>query len=180
MTLKLGILPIAAYMLCAFTSNRQLPNTAEAKPITSAAQKLPGTPTVTNIMAGQTIIAGTITVVEDRDLGTFTVTYQMNTGWYLKSAHLYVGTSEGIPVGNSGNPRPGQFPYKVNSFPAATQTWTAVISLAGLPEDVVVVAAHSTVQSASGTQTETGWGQGPQINDGGSWAMKFFHVIDVP
>jgi hypothetical protein len=176
--LKLSVLPLAAAALfVGMTSNTK--KDVSPKEIATIVKKVPGTPTVTNIMAGQTIIAGTITVVDDQQLGTLKVTYQLNTGWSLKEVHLYVGTADGIPVGNNGNPRIGLFPYKKTDFAIGTQTYSVTLSLGNLPPDEVVVAAHSKIAFNSTNQTETGWGQGPQINDGGSWAMKFTHVFDI-
>lgn len=172
----MSILPLIAAALLATATNNSGKTTTATAPVTPVAKKVPGTPTVTNIMAGQSMVAGTVTVVDDQDLGTLTVTYQLNNGWYLKETHLYAGTIPGIPVGNSGNPRPGQFPYKKTTFAAGSQTHTVVIPLAGLPTDVITLAAHCVV---TGTSNQTGWGQGPQINDGGSWAMRFDHVLEV-
>jgi hypothetical protein len=176
MTLRISILPLVAAALLATAANDNTKTTGTPKEVTPVVKKVPGTPTVTNIMAGQTILAGTVTVVDDQDLGTLTVTYQLNNGWYLKETHLYAGTVTGIPVGGSGNPRPGQFPHKKTTFAAGTQTYSVTIPLAGLPTDVITLAAHAVV---TGTSNQTGWGQGAQINDGGSWAMRFDHVLDV-
>jgi hypothetical protein len=176
--LKLSVLPLVAVALFAGLANNTK-KSATPKEIAPITKKVPGTPTVTNIMAGQTIVAGTITVVDDQDLGTLKVTYQLNGQWSLKEVHLYVGTADGIPVGNNGNPRIGLFPYKKTDFAIGTQFYSVTLSLGNLPADEVVVAAHSKIAFNSTNQTETGWGQGPQINDGGSWAMKFTHVFDV-
>jgi hypothetical protein len=176
MTLRISILPLAAAALLAIATNSNTKSVATPEVVTPLVKKVPGTPTVTNIMAGQTIVAGTVTVVDDQALGTLTVTYQLNNGWYLKEAHLHAGTIANIPTGNSGNPRPGQFANKKTNIAAGTQSCTFVIPLAGLPADVVTIAAHAAI---TGTSNQTGWGQGQQINDGGSWAMRFDHVMDI-
>jgi hypothetical protein len=175
MTLRISVLPLVAAGLLAIATNNHK-SIETPKENTPLVKRVPGTPTVTNIMAGQSIIAGTMTVVDDQALGTLKVTYQLNAGWSLKETHLYVGTLTGIPVGNSGNPRPGQFPYNKTTFTAGTNMYMVTVPLAGLPIDVVTVAAHCVV---TGPSTQTGWGQGPQINDGGSWAMRFSHVLEV-
>jgi hypothetical protein len=170
MTLKFAFIPLIAAAVFSFSQKETKTTVNELKTVV---KRSPGIPTVTNFMVGQTIVGGTITVVDDVAAGTLKVTYQLNNGWYLKDANLYVGTLAGIPKGNSGNPRPGQFPYK-SSFASGTQTWSVTIPLASLPPDFFSVAAHATV---TGPSNQTGWGQGPQINDGGSWAMQFEHSI---
>jgi hypothetical protein len=175
MTFKLALLPLIAATVFSF-SQKETNQLVTANNATPVVKRVPGTPTVTNIMAGQTIVAGTVTVVDDQALGTLTVTYQLNNGWYLKEAHLHAGTIANIPAGNSGNPRPGLFTHKKTNIAAGTQTCTFVIPLSGLPTEVVTIAAHAAI---TGTSNQTGWGQGPQINDGGSWAMRFDHVLEV-
>jgi hypothetical protein len=181
MLLKLSLPMLLAASVFSFFPKQNFHDATLPVLVVPAAKKTPGTPTVTNLMAGQTNLAGTVTVVDDRDLGTLTVTYQLNGGWSLKEVHLYVGTLAGIPVGASGNPRPGQFPYKKTTFAAGTQTFTVTIPLAGLPPEEITVASHAVVRTTTGcqTQTETAWGQGLQINDGGNWAMQFSHVVEV-
>jgi hypothetical protein len=175
MTFKLALLPLIAASVFSF-SQKEARQAMPVKKVTPLVKRVPGTPTVTNIMAGQTIIAGTMTVVDDQALGTLKVTYQLNAGWSLKETHLYLGALSGIPVGNSGNPRPGQFPYNKTTFVAGTNMYMVTVPLAGLPIDVIAIAAHCVI---TGPSTQTGWGQGPQINDGGSWAMRFDHVLEV-
>ena len=61
------------------------------------------------LYGGQDIEAGTVTLeTNDTDL---IVTYQTTDGWQLGTTHLYVGSEEGLPTGNNGNPKIGQFPY---------------------------------------------------------------------
>jgi hypothetical protein len=172
---KFTLLPLIAATVFSFSQNENV-NQPLLTNKTMVAKKLPGTTTTTNIMAGQTIVAGTVTVTDDQDLGTLTVTYQLNNGWYMKEAHLHAGTVANIPSGNSGNPRIGSFAHKKTNIAAGTQTCTFVVPLSGLPTDVIILAAHASI---TGPSNETGWGQGTQINDGGSWAMRFDHVMDA-
>jgi hypothetical protein len=175
MILKFTLLPLIAATVFSF-SQKEPGLLLQSTKSVQVVKKVPGTPTITNIMAGQNIVAGTITVVEDWDLLTCTVTYQLYTGWSFKEVQLYVGTCEGIPVNRAGEPRIGLFPYKKTNFAAGVQTWLVTVPLSGLPTDEVFIAAHCSIISSITGQTETGWGQGSQINDGGSWAMKFSHV----
>jgi hypothetical protein len=172
---KFTLLPLIAATVFSF-SQKEASQLTITNNVTPVVKRIPGTPTVTSIMAGQTIVAGTITVVDDQDLGTLTVTYQLNSGWYLKEAHLHAGTVANIPSGNNGNPRPGLFAYKKTNIAAGTQSCTFVIPMSGLPTDVITLAAHASI---TGPSNQTGWGQGTQINDGGSWAMRFDHVMDA-
>jgi hypothetical protein len=179
MTFKLTMVPLIAAAIFTFASNEKPMHTTQPGKKVVAVKRLPGTPTVTNLMAGQTTVAGSVTVVDDRDLGTLTITYQVNAGWSLKEVHLYAGTLSGIPIAGNGNPRPGQFPYKKTNFASGIQTWSISIPLSSLPPDEVTIAAHAVVCNTTTGATETGWGQGAQINDGGSWAMRFSHVYDA-
>ncbi len=61
------------------------------------------------LYGGQDIEAGTVTVeTTETDL---IVTYETTDGWELGTTHLYVGSAEGLPISNEGNPKIGQFPY---------------------------------------------------------------------
>jgi hypothetical protein len=175
MIFKFTLLPLIAATVFSF-SQKEPTATASKNKAGVIATKTPGTPTITNIMAGQSIVAGTITVVEDWDLGKLTVTYQLYAGWSFKEIQLYVGTCAGIPVNRAGEPRIGLFPYKKTSFTTGVQTWSVTVPINGLPTDELFIAAHCSITSSITGQTETGWGQGSQINDGGSWAMKFSHT----
>ncbi|HMK04863.1 MAG TPA: hypothetical protein VK489_11755 [Ferruginibacter sp.] len=131
--------------------------------------------TEVNLMAGQTMVAGTVSVTNDAE--NIYVTYNTTGGWVLTATHLYVGDCALIPVNNPGNPIPGQFPYKGTHTNLTSVTYTVPISQ--IPAGTCAcIAAHGVVKelnSSGGTiQTQTGWGQGVQINMGsGNWGMKF-------
>ncbi|MEP7256721.1 MAG: hypothetical protein ABI666_13160 [Ferruginibacter sp.] len=132
-------------------------------------------PTEVNLMAGQTMIAGTITVTNDSSY--IYVTYTTTGGWVLTQTHLYVGDCALIPVNNPGNPIPGQFPYGGTLNNVTTVTYQIPISKIPMG-GCGCIAAHAVVKqlnSSGGTiQTQTGWGQGTLINmTGGNWGMKF-------
>lgn len=70
-----------------------------------------GTPTVTSLIADETVEVGTVSVMHD-DLNVY-VAYRTATAWPILKTALFVGSSAAsIPANNRGNPRPGQFPYK--------------------------------------------------------------------
>lgn len=124
---------------------------------------------VVNLIAGQHIVAGTVTVTNTAT--HLLVTYTTTNGWYIKELHLYAGDCARIPANNSGNPIPGHFPNKNTFSGSSITTYTYSIPLANLPE-CYCVAAHAVV-SKPGAGTETAWGQGTRIVSKGNWAMKF-------
>lgn len=139
-------------------------------------------PTEVNLIAGQTMIAGTVTVINDAEY--IYVTYTTTGGWVLTQTHLYVGDCNLIPVNNPGNPIPGQFPYSGTHNNITTITYQVPISKIPVGS-CGCIAAHAVVKqlnSSGGTiQTQTGWGQGTQINMGsGNWGMKFDYCSCVP
>lgn len=133
-------------------------------------------PTEKTIYAGQTINVGSVVVWNDEN--NVYVSYQMSGDYKLKVTHLYVGACSSIPVNGAGNPRIGLYPYSTNHGAAGVSIYTYTIPRSSLPAGTCVcVSAHAEVVAfnSSGQQTfsQTGWGDGEQINDGGSWAMKF-------
>jgi hypothetical protein len=131
---------------------------------------------VVPLIAGQHINAGTVTVTNDDEF--IYVTYNAENGYVMTQTHLYVGNCEAIPVTNTGNPSPGQFPYKTNHDYAASFTYQIPISAMG-GENCGCISAHAALVKfgPSGENiidTQTGWGGGSLINsDGGNWGMKF-------
>ncbi|MGQ0737716.1 MAG: hypothetical protein ACT4OJ_01530 [Bacteroidota bacterium] len=142
-----------------------------------AGYTVPGcvTPVETPLLAGQTIDVGSVTVWNDET--NVYVHYQATGNYKLKKTHLYVGACSGIPTNNSGNPRIGQFPYQTTHGTTGVQQFTYTIPKSSLPGGCLCVAAHAEIvaYNASGQIifSQTAWGQGQQITDGGSWAMKF-------
>jgi hypothetical protein len=84
-----------------------------------------------------------------------TVTYNLNSGWTMSQAHVYVGVNPPNPNG-----APGQFPFKKSFSPAvSTYTFTVPLGFLGEIEDcgqVVYIATHATVKQ--GSKTDTAWG----------------------
>jgi len=133
------------------------------------------TPTSTAIMAGQNDNVGEIVVWNDEN--NVYVSYQTIGAYRLKKTHLYVGACAGIPVNGAGNPRIGLFPYTATHGTTGVSVYTYTIPRSNLPAGCLCVAAHAEIVAFNSTgqqyYSETGWGNGTQINDGGSWAMKF-------
>ena len=137
-----------------------------------------GIATAVDLVAGQNIDVGTVTV---RDDGTnLFVTYETTTGgWVLSETHLAVETSvEAIPQKN-GNPIPGKFEYKTDHS-SSTTSYTYEIPLGDWKVgDTLVVAAHAVVQlkeSGEVVQEETGWGEGDDFH-GKNCAMYFEYTV---
>ena len=132
------------------------------------------TATETPLLAGQTINGGSVTVWNDEN--NVYVAYQTTGNYLLKKTHLYLGSCSGIPVNNAGNPKIGNYPFKTDHG-AGLGLYVYTISRSSLPEGCLCVSAHAEIVAygAGGTVifSQTAWGQGTQINNGGSWAMKF-------
>lgn len=133
------------------------------------------------LIAGQHIEAGQVCVEVDEEQKNLIVTYEMENGWELIEAHLWAGLDlSQMPANKKGNPKIGNFPYVTGditgrtSYPFTVPLETAFGDVE--PCDVTgLLAGHAAVRrnngDGSGYQTETGWIDGQQIVDGGSWAM---------
>jgi hypothetical protein len=153
--------------------------------------------TCVTLFAGQTIDAGTVCVSVDNNLdtsaqcaaqgtkGALNVVFTTINGWQLTEAHLAAGDSfADIPINNKGNPKIGNFPYNSGDITGATthafQVPLCTFGLDGAAEvcDPVTayLAAHAALRKDNGDgtyQTETGWGDGSQFVEKGSWAEFF-------
>ena len=124
-----------------------------------------------DFFAGQHILVGSVSVVNDNEYVYVTIATQ--DGWEIKQTQVYAGPLSGLP-GGSGNPKIGNFPYKTAHNPSVT-SFTYKIKLNDFSSDsCFVIATHAEVikRGIDGniTQEETAWGSGKQISSGGSWA----------
>jgi hypothetical protein len=130
------------------------------------------------LMAGQSVNTGTVTIWNDAT--NVYVAYQMDGNYQIKKTHLYVGSCNTIPVNGAGNPRIGLYPYYADHG-TGVAVYVYVIPRSSLPEGCICVSAHAEVvaygSNGSVTFSQTGWANGEQLNDGGSWAMKFNYCI---
>lgn len=137
----------------------------------------------TELLAGQTIPAGEVCVeVESGDL---VVTYTTENEWELIETHLWAGsTLADMPQARNGNPKIGNFPYKSGDISGATiHVFRLPLTDFGLTgsetscdRTTVFLAAHAAVRKLDGSggyQTETGWGDGSNIVERGTWATFF-------
>jgi hypothetical protein len=142
-----------------------------------ASAQVCGTPTTSTLFAGQTIVAGTVTVFNDAS--NIYVRYDTNVPWVISDAHAAVAaTLDGIPQTKSGNPIPGRFAYSATFDPEVT-TYTFGVPSSGLftAGQQVYVAAHAMLQapkSAGGSQT--GWAFGPDF-PGANWATYVTYQV---
>jgi hypothetical protein len=124
---------------------------------------------VVDLIAGQHINAGSITVWDDDE--NLYIQYETVDPYCLTETHLEIASSlEGIPQKN-GNPIPGRFEHKSTHSCVSTFTYTAP-----LPENAcdLYFAAHAVVKGPSGT--ETAWGNGPEF-PGKNWATYFIYEV---
>lgn len=140
----------------------------------------------TDLLAGQTIVAGQVCYEVDMD-NVLHVTYTTTGGWELTEAHFWAGcSSTGYPMTSKGNPIPGQFPYNSGDITGAT-SFSFSVDLndpafafclgevnceAG---NILFTMAHAAVRKANGDgsyQTETGWGGGSRVVQKGNWATQ--------
>lgn len=155
-------------------------NTNSSTPQTTATTISPcGDPVVSDLIAGQNIQSGTITVQNSED--SLYVTFSTINGWTLGKTHLYVGELQNLPTTPTGNPQIGNFPYQHTFNPYTTSDQYA-IALADLPECFIVAThAETHLLDANGNviQSETSWGNGTQFNQSGSWAMYSSYCVQA-
>lgn len=138
------------------------------------------------LYAGQTINAGVVSY-EDIDTNgdniddALKVSFETINDWELTEVHFFIGTSlTALPANKSGNPQPGQFPYKSGNI-AGQKSYAFVIPFSTLGYSCpntetadYVVSAHASLRKSvggGGYQTETGWGDGLRLVQRGSWSM---------
>jgi hypothetical protein len=131
--------------------------------------------TTTDLMAGQHINAGNVTVSNDLDY--IYVTYHSANGYQLTETHLFVGDRALLPVNNAGSAVPGQFPYSGTHQFATTYTYAVPVSAIPLGS-CGIIAAHAVVKKVNANgqviDSQTAWGKGFRIRpQGGNWAMAF-------
>jgi hypothetical protein len=108
-----------------------------------------------DLIGGQSKLMGSVTVKTIG--GAILVKYEVEEGCMIKETHLFVGNDiSEMPVGNSGNPKIGQFPYSWEGD--GTDVVIHEVPLDGL-NTCFAIAAHAVVWCPDGE--ETAWGKGP-------------------
>lgn len=148
------------------------------------------------LFAGQFIDAGTVCAAYDADTDVLTITYATAPGWFLGETHLWVGP-EPMPTNRKGNPQIGRFPYTdefvtdcatgVTTFSydiasyAASMGFPTCDCTSDTTSVLLEAAAHAALYKCDGDgnviQTETGWGNGDEITEGGSWATESAYCL---
>jgi hypothetical protein len=138
---------------------------------------IPPNTCTTELIAGQNINVGGVTVWNDADY--IYVQYTTTGDWWITETHLHIATDlNGIPQTRKGNPKVGKFDYQTEHDPSVqTYTYTIPIPTGWSYEDSYVIAAHAVVQNS--IQVETAWGEGFNF-PGGSWAMYFDCTLISP
>jgi len=129
-----------------------------------------GQTSVVNFIAGQHINVGSVSVANDKD--SIYVTYTTTGDWRMRQLHLYVGKCNKLPINKSGNPVPGQFPFKKGFGGYNATKYTFSFPKAAF-DNCFCVAAHAEVAKANGSGAETAWGQGTRFVAKGNWGMYF-------
>ncbi len=136
-----------------------------------------------DLMAGQNLKVGAVTVTRDND--HVYVTYKITEeNWYLSETHVALVVTddcsdcpfEGEGYVKNGNPRPGKFPYKQTHDPLVTEyKYTTPMPSDFAPGDYICFATHAVVVKKVGgviVQSETGWA-GDHDFPGKNWALYF-------
>jgi hypothetical protein len=133
------------------------------------------------IWAGQSNLAGNLTITNDEDF--IYVTYTLLEDWSLLETHLHIAADlGGIPKNPAGIPVPGQFDYSMQfDPPASTCTYTIPLENYGFQcGDQIVVAAHAALQhwdeQGGVYEQETGWG-GDDPGPGPRWWYYALYTI---
>jgi hypothetical protein len=131
--------------------------------------------TTWNLIAGQTIDVGSVTV--SNDATNLYVTYKLDyPGAYFGTLHLWAGSDlTNVPSNPQGTPIPGQFPYHYTPPNQTTTEYTFSIPLASLGiQDVTTVCGlrlfvvtHAEVNNVNGNN-ETAFG-GDKPGTGPRW-----------
>ncbi len=134
-----------------------------------------------DLIAGQNMLAGTVSVSNDED--TMYVTYNMGPDWPLHEAHVYVGSEQ------PDKGAPGKFPYK-EEFDPAVFSYTFEIPLGDLDDkSQVFLATHATTGADGNTETAWGgnWNNGDPTWDfvwgkkwGGGFTTRVMPMPDLP
>jgi hypothetical protein len=121
-------------------------------------------PCQTDLIAGQTWVAGAVIVYDDGEY--LYVTFETSGDWFLEGTHLYVDTY--IPKKIA----PGQFPY---SSPTGDYEPLLLDDLGVGCGDPLYIAAHAVVYKDG--QQETAWADSYGIPFGKGWAVYFGYTV---
>ncbi len=128
---------------------------------------------ITDLIAGQNMDLGDVTVSITEDYLYFDVTLSaaaVADGWVITETHTDVYTNlADFPLTKKGNPKVGQYAYDIDS---------SVISI-WEPGTVLYLSVHASLEKivdGDVVQSETGWADGTEF-PGKSWAMYFTYTV---
>ncbi len=139
------------------------------------------TPTTWNLIAGQNIDAGSVSVTNTATnlIVTYTLDYP---GACFNKLHLWAGTNlANVPHNSQGIPVPGKFPYKADATGLTTYTFTIPLGVT-LPQGcgtTIYVVAHSEIDMDCNSLTlnnQTGFG-GDHNGSGNRWWLYGAYTV---
>ena len=148
--------------------------------------------TTVDLLAGQDIVAGSVTVSYDGD--ELCVTYDTGDDWQLVETHFTIAEIlEDIPQTKKGNPKVGHFlygddelgVYDDGNLIGGVDSDGECIELE-LEVGTYIIAAQANLLNIVDTDpddnlllyTETGWGEGDEFADDRNWAMYFTFTVE--
>ena len=157
-----------------FSENKSMPLVVGDTPLSEMNEDCVDTVT---LFAGQHLNAGNVLI--SSDAGNVYIEISLTDGWVLNESHLFAGDSADLPLGTDGNPQIGLFPYTATHNGETNYTYSIPLDSVG---ECFKIAIHASVyllgQEGNVVQSETAWGEGDQINEGGgSWAMFFDYCL---
>lgn len=172
---KLLLGAMSLTMLFLLTNCKKEVINKEAQSFFSGGEDPEDCPTIVKTFyAGQHINAGTIYTYNDQS--HLYIIFAMSNNWVMGMTHIYVGSKESMPQTKKGNPKIGNFPYKISHDPM-TKHYVFKLPLDEIDLNCFIVAAHAEVHHLNNNgeidQSETAWADGEQITDKGSWAMYY-------
>ena len=121
---------------------------------------------VVNLIAGQHIIAGTLSINTNED--DLILTYRTSGEWTITETHMSIGDCDELtfPTTGAGNPKIGRFEHSTSHSDGVSEVVYYINKDA--IADSYCFAAHAVVESAE--SSETAWAEGVDFG-GNSWAM---------
>ncbi len=112
-----------------------------------------GASTDIDLVAGQNMVVGHVTVVQSGD--NLEITYYTDGDWSITETHLMVvATPQDFIINNGGNPKVGQFPYGTTGLDGNQAGPYEVPIPSGLTNNMVYIGAHAVVKgNCEGTST---------------------------
>lgn len=149
----------------------------------SSEDKHCGDAIVYELLAGQNIDVGEITVTNDQS--KVYITYETSGNWWLTETHLFVGEKSDLPLTANGNPKIGHYPYHGDHDHVQSVQFVIDInndwSMNENGEYCLTISMHASVvlKNSEGIiqQSETAFGKGDQPIEFGGNRWGWFHNL---